>query len=311
MKDLTHPTRATEPVPICNLEIAIENPRSTETVDPAKIEDLADNIEANGLLTPLIGYEAQGLVMITAGGRRLRALRHLVDGSRLSDAWAVPVSVLPMDEAIQAGHAEQLTHERMSELDELRIFARPEYTEASHAELAKLVGRSARYVAQRRLILDLPQEMVDAVLDGRISVNQAAGLSYLADDPQQLAEMFEAALNDPKLSGDRIREIYTSEVREWGRDPWSNLVTQEEYISAGGKLQADLFAGTSLVLTPSAMIAAGTAKLRAEIAARHPNAAFIIEVDEGTRLYDIDAHAGLTLLTPQEAEEWQKIRYDG
>jgi ParB-like chromosome segregation protein Spo0J len=121
------PINDTAMVTAARLHVAPENPRSAESADAREVADLAGNIAALGLLTPLIAYREGADFFVTAGGRRTRALHALLNERRIADTATFPVSVLDKEAAINAGHAEQLTHAVMSDLDTLRVFRRPEY----------------------------------------------------------------------------------------------------------------------------------------------------------------------------------------
>ena len=281
------------------MEIAPENPRSNETVDADAVLALAESIQAIGVLTPLIAYEDGDTFQVTAGGRRLRALHSLIK-NKLFEGH-VPVSVMQKDMAVSAGHAEQLTHQIMSDLDTLRVFDHPIYKKWSDARLAHLTGRTESYVKQRRAILDLDQSVVEALFAGEITVGQAAGLVYWKDDEEGTAEWLERCKNSKHYDGNDLRTAFERHCSTWDKSRWTGNITVEEYLGAGGKLQADLFADDQFILSPDIARRLAFDKARAEAEATYPGRNEYIAVEDyisGSQL-----HHGLPCAATEEEED--------
>jgi ParB/Sulfiredoxin domain len=300
--------RDTVMVAAAKLHIAPENPRSAETVDHSKIAELAENIAVQGMLTPLIAYRHGADFFVTAGGRRTRAIERLIDEARIEDEAVFPITVMDKDEAITAGNAEQLTHVAMSPLDELRVFSRPEYEHWTDVELGKLVGRGAKYVTQRRAILTLSAEVTDALLDGSISVDQGAGLTYFKDDGEQLGEKLDMCRHNKRITGDDLRRDFEHQASSWEDNNLTKIVSKEAYIEAGGKLQGDLFAEAQFILSPGILMELAKEAGAERIAADYADAAFILDLDDDN--HEIRTHRGLDILSEDEAEEWSDVRYN-
>ena len=265
-------TTVTRLVPISELSVADENPRSSDTVNDEFITLLAENISELGLLTPLVGYEGSTAVQITAGGRRLRALRKLCqDGSKVpSDA--VPVNVMDFHDAVQAGVGEQLTHQPLTRLDELRIFhLRPDLTDS---ECSRLFGRSLTAVKQRRAVLKLPETVLDMVLQEILTVDQGYGLTYwLETETSEVEAMAEETVKRDLSSGE-IRRQFLNRVSTWAKSPWKDLVTLEEYEDSGGRIQQDLFGEDKFILDPEKLRLLAHFPLIEKAKADHPGYGF-------------------------------------
>ena len=236
-------------IPIASLELAPDNPRSQTSVDEKAIADLAENISALGLLTPLIGYRYKTKVFVTAGGRRLRALRRLVDLKMLPEEHPVPVLVSLKNDAVTAGIGEQLTHAPLTALDEILAFKNN--PSLSDAEAARIFGKSVTVVRQRRAVLKLPDWIMNKVMAGELAVDQAYGLTYWQDVDRDELEPFVAKVILYNFTLNQIRSAYTSRVRPFTNFPQHQLVTQEDYLAMGGKLQKDLFSDDAFVLDPA------------------------------------------------------------
>lgn len=282
-----------------DLEIAPENPRSNHTVDPTDIDALADNIREHGVLTPLIVYEEGGTFFVTAGGRRLRALRLLAETEAVG---AFPILCTGKANAITLGAAEQLTHVRMSPADELRIYAHPSYKGRAVKVLAALTGRTVKYVTQRLAVLALPEAIVQSALNGTISVDQACGLTYFSDDEARLSEMFEACVWRPELDGDALRAAHLRELSEWSSNPFAQHVTMAAYVAAGGRLQQDLFSDATIILTPSVLSDLAAAAIQDKIEAEFPDAAFVLRLDDTQSTYSVRTHRGIVQGTEEQRE---------
>lgn len=303
-------------VSIDAIAVAPENPRSDDTVDQAALETLAENIATKGVLTPLIGYMDDGTAWITAGGRRTRALKLLAERGA-ADGLQVPVIFRNKHLAIEAGHAEQLTHERMSPIDELRIFQLPEYAALPDATLGAQVGRAARYVAQRRKILALPAAAIEALFQGEISMDQASGLTYFGDREASLLKCL-AAMDGPDdrhRNGDWAkREAQRGTDRAWSdysiTNPKKPLVLIEEYEAAGGTLIGDLFSEDKIVANPDILHQIAEAKraelVKAEAAGWGP----VVAQLDSTGVWSIPGdrrHEGVDKLTAEERAEYNQM----
>lgn len=295
-------------LPIGKLHVAPGNPRSDEDIDRLQIEDLAANIEQHGVLTPLIAFPYEGQFFVTAGGRRLRALRQLVDAGVFTEDSTVPVRLMVQDKAHEAGHAEQLTHVAMSEWDELRVFASSSYARLSDHQLAKVTGRSPLYVQQRREILTLPQHVLDVLWSRAITVDRAIGLTYVKGNPETLGDFLERAQRDRSFGSQRMRQSSLNETKPWSRFGFASLVTLAEYEAEGGRLQADLFTGDPIVLDPGVLRSIALDKARTIAREKHPEAAFIKEVPEGMYSSQIARHPGVSQMTDEQRGEYHALR---
>lgn len=311
MNDMTPATADLRLFLVEQMHIAPENPRSDEDVDAAVIEDLADNIEEHGLLTPLIGFLHNEQAFLTAGGRRLRALRLIETRNGPFSGLAWPVRIMDRQGAIDAGNAEQLTHVAMSELDELRVYALPAYANMADAKLARITGRSTLYVQQRRAILALPQNMLDAVFDRSITLDQGIGLTYANDDDQR-ADFYRAAKSHRYFDSAAMRRQAFATVQPWSRVIGNPLVTREEYEAEGGRLQADLFTGDPIVFDPGVLMSIAMDKAKTALREKFPLAAFISEKPETVYAFSILSHPGISALTAAEREAHAalKAEYD-
>lgn len=288
------------------MQIAPENPRSSDDVDPEVIEELAENIQEHGLLSPMIGYLMNGDAYITAGGRRLRALRLIEEQHGPMAGQLYPVKIMDKAEAIDAGNAEQLTHVAMSELDELRIYTLAAYAELSDERLARITGRSKLYVAQRRAILKLPEPVTQAIFAKEITLDQGIGLTY-CPDAEMVTAFFERAKHDRYFTAQAMRNAIAQTVRPRSQMPGHVLVDLQEYEEAGGRLQADLFTHDPTVLDPGVFTSIAMAEARQRVQAEYPLAAFVTEKPDDLYAYDILTHPGYAAITEEERARLDEV----
>ncbi|MBI2475950.1 MAG: ParB/RepB/Spo0J family partition protein [Candidatus Taylorbacteria bacterium] len=191
--------------------------------DEVKLRDLADSIRMYGVLQPLVVTrhermkEDGGLLVeyeLISGERRLRA-------SKLAGLEQVPVIIRSTEqsdrEKLELAIIENLQREDLNPVDRARAFYRLS-TEFrfTHAEIAAKVGKSRVYVSNTLRILALPEEMLIALSEGKISEGHTRPLLMLIDRPSEQATLFkeiifrkitvrEAEVIARKIALDRVR----------------------------------------------------------------------------------------------------------
>jgi ParB family chromosome partitioning protein len=167
----------------------------------ARLRELADSIRQYGVLQPLVvtrrefEKEDGGLGVdyeLIAGERRLRA-------SQIAGVKQVPVVIRHGEEdnrmKLELAIIENLQREDLNPVDRARAFAQlaSEFN-FKHADIGKKVGRSREYVTNTIRILALPQEMLDAIIAGKISEGHSRPILMLADRPEEQAVLFKEVM---------------------------------------------------------------------------------------------------------------------
>lgn len=236
------------PIPLRRLMRAPENVRQTnKAVD---VESLADDIAAHGLLQSLIGYAGDtdidaAAVYIVGGGRRLAALGLLLDRGAIDDSFPVPVLLRDPDEAVSLSLSENLAKRDMNAADEFVAFDRLlQRGSVSPADLAKQFGFSERYVKQRLRLAALAPEILDALREGKLTIDAAMAYAGTQDQTLQL-KIF--ASEEKKASGGwsvhtpmAIRSGITNAQMTTG-DALFKFVGAKDYEKKGGRYEDDLF----------------------------------------------------------------------
>ncbi len=169
-----------------------ENPRQPRThFSPSELEDLIASIKEHGIIQPLVVTELGGnSYELIAGERRLRSARML----GLATVPAV-VRTANDQEKLELALIENIQRQDLNALEEAVAFqALVEEFGLTQDEVAKRVGKSRSAVANTIRLMDLPEEMRQALVDGKITKSHARTL--LAEtDLAKREHLFHAMMN--------------------------------------------------------------------------------------------------------------------
>ncbi len=149
--------------------------------DNDALMDLAQSIRENGLIQPITVREINGKYQIIAGERRFRAMR-------LNGAVEVPVNIMDANEVQMAELAlvENIQRENLSAIEEAKSYLEiMKYTGLNQSQLALRVGKSQSSIANKIRLLNLNEEIQDAVNMHRISERHARALLGLDEEKQK------------------------------------------------------------------------------------------------------------------------------
>lgn len=229
-------------VKVKNLSLSKDNVRkSNRDLD---IESFAATIAAHGLLQNLVvtPLKKNGHFTVKAGGRRLRALQHLIATGVLPTDHEVPALVLADDaDSTEASLAENFGRLPMNPADEATAFNHFIDKGASAEDVAKRFGVTTRFVEQRVRLAELAPCIFQALAAGEISLGVAQAYAVTGDTDRQ-ARVFEQMKsayygNQP----DNIRRaILNGTVK--ANDAKARFVGRDAYLAAGGRIEGDLFA---------------------------------------------------------------------
>jgi ParB family chromosome partitioning protein len=165
------------------------NPYQPRTrIDQTELTDLANSMEASGLLQPVVVRSRDSGFELIAGERRLRAAQQL--------GWArIPAVVRDVDDRtlLTLALIENLQRDDLSPIDEAAGYRRlGEEFQLGHSEIAKAVGRDRSTIANVLRLLQLPPEVQTLVHEKRLSAGHARALLGLSDAARQSALAAEA-----------------------------------------------------------------------------------------------------------------------
>jgi ParB family transcriptional regulator, chromosome partitioning protein len=147
--------------------------------DPAEIAALADSLRQHGMLQPVLVRAVEGRYQLIAGERRLRACIE----ARLHD---LPARVLELDDrqVSEIAMVENLQREDLNALEKAVAFR--DYLVhygGTQEELAGRLGLDRSTVSNLIRLLELPEDVQEAVRSKQISQGHARALLGL-DDPE-------------------------------------------------------------------------------------------------------------------------------
>ncbi len=238
--------------------------------DQAALQSLADSIRQYGVLQALVVTRKEvpkpdgGLAVeyeLIAGERRLRA-------SKLAGVQQVPALIKVGDDTtnllkLELAIIENIQREDLNPIDRAKAFQRfiDEFGFKHHV-IAQKVGKSREYVSNSLRLLTLPDEIKDAVSQGKISEGHTRPLMMLHDRPQEQMTLFkeimfkkmsvrEAEAIGRKIAYDKVRkkeympDPHTQEIEEKLTETLGTRVSIEKK-DHGGKIMIDFFSDEDL-----------------------------------------------------------------
>ncbi len=168
-------------IPLTSIVANPEQPRTH--FKHQELEDLMNSIREHGILQPITVSQVSGGYEIIAGERRFRAAKML-------GLATVPVFVRetdPQDKLVLA-LIENIQREDLNPLEEARAYNRlfSEFGLTQEA-VAQQVGKARSTVANTVRLLDLPEEVQEAIAAGIVPSGSARAMLALPDTESQLA----------------------------------------------------------------------------------------------------------------------------
>lgn len=236
--------------------------------DEARLQDLALSIKQYGVLQPLtvsrveVEKEGGGLVTeyeLIAGERRLR-------GAIIAGVSQVPVIIRTGDTSmmkLELAIIENLQREDLNAVDRARAFFRlANEFKFTHVEIAKKMGKSREYVSNSLRILNLPEEILIALSEGKITDGHTRPLLMLVDHPEEQLVLFKEILYKKitvreaeklarRIAYDRIRKkefMPDPEITELEEEFQEKLGTRVhiDRKELGGQIRIDFFSTNDL-----------------------------------------------------------------
>lgn len=188
-----------------------------------ELDDLANSIREHGIIQPLVvttrpsgGYE------LIAGERRFRA-------AKIVGLQTVPAVVrnTKEDDKLVLALIENIQREDLNPMEEARGYARlmSEFG-FTQEDVAKRVGKARSTVANTVRLLELPDEIQEAIASGRISAGSARAILSLKDPKSQIT--FFRKLIGANLNTRQAESAARTSLGKAARDP--EVVAAEEQL---------------------------------------------------------------------------------
>jgi ParB family chromosome partitioning protein len=157
------------------VEIAANPHQPRNQFDPEKLEELTESIRQQGVVEPIVVRpysDGDHRYMIVAGERRWRAAQQ-------AGLERIPgiVRDLEPEKAYLLSLVENVQRENLSPLEEARAYNRLiEDEDYSQQQVTEATGKSRSAIANRLRLLDLPESVRDALLEGVLTAGHARAL---------------------------------------------------------------------------------------------------------------------------------------
>ena len=188
--------------------------------DQEKIAELAQSINKNGLIQPLIlTKKDDDNYTLVAGERRWRA-------AQIANLKTLPALLLPTDlDKDEISLIENIQRENLRVSEEAQAYQRLiEKNNYTHDQLSKIIGKSRSHITNLLRILNLHEYFSDLLNKGIISMGHARAL--VGKKPEDLDEKLLSKVNIGKAS---VRDIENNSTKQKINEP--NLIQEELNLS--------------------------------------------------------------------------------
>lgn len=209
-------------------------------MDEKALSELADSIQAVGVLQNLVVYSMDNDVYgVAAGQRRLLALQQLVAKEHLASSFPVPVKVVSESDALIISLTENSQREAMHPADQLHAFIELQKTGKNASEIGDLLGFSTHHVKKCLRLANMAPELLAELDVDNITLDQLQALAGTPDHDRQVMVWNNAM-------GWKKEPRYLREAVEETKTPVENnrqvkFVGLDAYEQAGGTIEIDLF----------------------------------------------------------------------
>jgi ParB family chromosome partitioning protein len=185
-------------LPLLSLTESPANPR--RSFDETSLNELADSIRSQGVLSPLLIRPKGNTYEIVAGARRYRA-------AQLAGLDSVPARIVELTDAqaLEVSIIENLQRSQVHPLDEATGYVALMHLDYSVEQIAAKVGKSVGYVLSRSRLADLAPAVTEAFAKDEIGVGHALLLAKI--QPGQQEEALAACYQDTYTNGSKPKRI--------------------------------------------------------------------------------------------------------
>jgi len=163
LKDNNETSKIVSIINIDKIKPNINQPR--KHFDKEKIRDLEESILSHGIIQPIIVRTLKNGYEIVAGERRWRAAKD-------ASIKEIPCIIKDLDseKLMELSLIENLQREDLNDIEEALAYKRlNEEFKVTQEKIGKIVGKSRPYIANTLRLLNLDNEVMQMIIDGRIS----------------------------------------------------------------------------------------------------------------------------------------------
>jgi ParB family chromosome partitioning protein len=165
---------------ITELEANQNQPR--RFFDDQALQDLSGSIKEHGVVQPIIVRKLDDSYQIVAGERRWRA-------ARLAGLKTVPVIIKDYSnvQVMEIALIENLQRQDLNSIEEALAYkSLIEEHDMTQEEISEKIGKSRSAIANTLRLLNLPEEIKNMVVHGKISAGHARALLAIEDKKKQI-----------------------------------------------------------------------------------------------------------------------------
>jgi ParB family transcriptional regulator, chromosome partitioning protein len=230
-------------IPLNKLSLSPANVRKSDS--HLRIDELADSIAERGLLNNLVATankKKKRHFLVTAGGRRLRAMNRLVERGTWNATEEVACNLLEGDASVHTEISLMENYQRMNmtPCDEIRAFKHFINEGDDLDGVAKRFGETRRFIEGRLRLADLAEPVFAALDEGTITLDIAKAYASTASHDRQLMVWERFAQNPNHQNASTVRRLI-SEASLPSTSPIARFVGEAAYREKGGRIEGELF----------------------------------------------------------------------
>ncbi|MFH2136429.1 MAG: ParB/RepB/Spo0J family partition protein [Patescibacteria group bacterium] len=210
-------------VPVKNIRPNPKQPR--EDFGYQDLEDLINSIKEHGILQPLVVTKIDGEnYELIAGERRYRAAKFL----NLKTVPAI-VRTAKDQEKLELALIENIQRKNLNPIEEAKAFQRlMDEFNLTQEEVAQRIGKNRSTIANTLRLLNLPEEILQALRSGKIKESHGRTLLSLPDEKTQLKYFSKILKNEMTVRDTESAVRKIKGVRQKKVDP--ALAAKEELL---------------------------------------------------------------------------------
>jgi ParB family chromosome partitioning protein len=223
----------------CPIEMIEPNPyQPRQTFDGQELEELANSVREQGILTPLLVSKTEKGYRLIAGERRWRA-------AQKAGLNRVPVVVRETTPAqsLELALIENIHRKDLNPIEEAMAYSRLLENEgATQESVAARIGKDRATIANTVRLLKLPTSIQKDVMENRLSMGHARVLAGLKDSQEQKEVRDEIIRKDLSVRQTealvkRRSRLGASRPREKGKDTYLQSLADNLKRSLGTKVE--------------------------------------------------------------------------
>jgi ParB family chromosome partitioning protein len=155
------------------------------TFNEVKLNELAESIKEYGIIQPIVVNKrnGEGKYEIIAGERRYQA-------SKLAGLTKIPVIIKTVNnqQKLELAIVENIQRQSLNPIEEAKSYLQlMQEFKLSQEEIAKKLGKSRSFIANKIRLLNLPVEIQKALIEGKITEGHAKIILSIANPEKQRA----------------------------------------------------------------------------------------------------------------------------